>query len=144
VALIDLDTVKPGLLLHDLGDCLRSCCNPDGDDPEDPTAVRFDAKICRDLLAGYLDETGSMLTEAEYDLIYPALRVLAFELGLRFFSDHLAGDRYFRSLRPGHNLDRALVQFRLLAGIEAQEAELRRIVEDLRRSYEDRPPEVTR
>jgi Ser/Thr protein kinase RdoA (MazF antagonist) len=128
VALVDLDTVKPGLLHYDLGDCLRSCGNPVGDDPADLNAVRFDLEIGRELLGGYLTEAGSTLSQADYDLIYPAVRLLAFELGLRFFSDHLAGDLYFKTARPGHNLYRALVQFRLLASIEAQEGEIRAIV----------------
>jgi hypothetical protein len=58
---------------------------------------------------------------------------MAFELGLRFFSDHLAGDRYFKCARAGHNLQRALVQFRLLAAIEAQEQQIPGLIEELRR-----------
>lgn len=125
VALIDLDTVKPGLLHYDLGDCLRSCCNPGGDEPADLAAVRFVPELGRELLDGYLTEAGATLGRADYELIYPAVRLLAFELGLRFFSDHLAGDRYFKTSRPGHNLSRAIVQFRLLASIEAQEETIR-------------------
>lgn len=128
VALVDLDTVKPGLLHYDLGDCLRSCCNPAGDDPADLAKVRFDLGICREVLGGYLAEAGPTLGPVDYALIYPALRLLAFELGLRFFSDHLAGDLYFKTSRPGQNLHRALVQFRLLASIEAQEGAIRAIV----------------
>lgn len=127
-ALVDLDTVKPGLLHYDLGDCLRSCCNPAGDDPESLAAVRFDLDICRELLGGYLGEAGATLTPADFALIYPAVRLLAFELGLRFFSDHLAGDIYFKTTRAGQNLQRALVQFRLLASIEAQEEAIRAMV----------------
>ncbi len=132
VALIDLDTVKPGFLHYDIGDCLRSCCNPAGDDPVNLEDIRFDLEVGRELLAGYLAEAGQTLTDADYDLIYPALRLLAFELGLRFFSDHLIGDPYFRSSRPGHNLQRAQAQFRLLTEIEAQETRIRRVVEELR------------
>jgi Ser/Thr protein kinase RdoA (MazF antagonist) len=128
VALVDLDTVKPGLLHYDLGDCLRSCGNPVGDDPDNLDEVRFDLEVCRELLTGYLAEAGSTLSPADYELIYPAVRLLAFELGLRFFSDHLAGDLYFKTSRPGHNLYRAQVQFRVLASIEAQEGEIRAIV----------------
>lgn len=134
VALVDLDTVKPGLLHYDLGDCLRSCCNPAGDDPEDPVAVRFDLEIGREVLTGYLTEAGATLRDGDYHFIYPALRLLTFELGLRFFSDHLAGDLYFRAARPGHNLQRALGQFRLLAGIEAQEEQILRLIADLQAS----------
>lgn len=128
VALVDLDTVKPGLLHYDLGDCLRSCCNPVGDDPENLAEVCFDLEICRGLLGGYLAEAGATLSPIDYQLIYPAVRLLAFELGLRFFNDHLAGDVYFKITRPGQNLQRALVQFRLLESIEAQELEIRAIV----------------
>lgn len=128
VALVDLDTVKPGLLHYDLADCLRSCCNSAGDDPADLAKVRFDPGVCREVLGGYLAEAGPTLSRADYALIYPALRLLAFELGLRFFSDHLVGDLYFKTSRPGHNLHRALVQFRLLASIEAQEEEILAIV----------------
>lgn len=132
VALIDLDTVKPGLLHYDLGDCLRSCCNPAGDDPASLEEAGFELEVCRGLLGGYLAESGGTLSPVDYELIYPALRLLAFELGLRFFSDHLAGDVYFRTIRPGQNLHRAQVQFRLLAGIEAQEQQIRRLVEESR------------
>jgi Ser/Thr protein kinase RdoA (MazF antagonist) len=128
VALVDLDTVKPGLLHHDLGDWLRSCANPAGDDPARVEEVRFDTGLLRQLLAGYLGEAGCTLKEVDFELLYPALRLLAFELGLRFFSDHLAGDRYFRAARPGHNLHRALVQFRLLEEIEKREAEIGAII----------------
>ncbi|HSH13530.1 MAG TPA: aminoglycoside phosphotransferase family protein [Desulfurivibrionaceae bacterium] len=132
VALVDLDTVKPGLLHYDLGDCLRSCCNPAGDDPEDLAAVRFDLEIGRHLLTGYLAEAGATLSDSDYQFVYPALRLLAFELGLRFFSDHLAGDRYFRVARPGQNLHRALGQFRLLAEIEAQEEQIQSLIAEVR------------
>ena len=131
VALVDLDTVKPGLLHYDLGDCLRSGGNPVGDDPADLGEIHFDLGTCRALLTGYLAEAGETLRAADYDLIYPAVRLLAFELGLRFFSDHLAGDVYFKTLRPGQNLHRALGQFRLLASIEVQESEIRAVVADL-------------
>jgi len=127
-ALVDLDTVKPGLLHYDLGDFLRSCSNPVGDDPVGLHAVHFDLNICGELLGGYLAEAGATLGAADYELIYPAVRLLALELGLRFFSDHLAGDVYFKTERPGQNLHRAMGQFRLLASIEAQEVEIRAIV----------------
>lgn len=118
VSLVDLDTVKPGLLHYDLGDCLRSCCNLAGDAGGSLTGVEFDLGTCRELLGGYLAEMAPLLTEADYEFIYPAVRLLTFELGLRFFTDHLAGDIYFKVDYGGQNLQRALVQFRLLASIE--------------------------
>lgn len=119
VSLIDLDTVGPGLVLSDIGDCLRSCCNPAGEQG-DPSQVEFDLGLCRALLAGYLSEAGGDLWPRERELIGEGARLIAFELGLRFLTDHLAGDRYFKISRPGQNLQRALVQFHLTRSIERQ------------------------
>ena len=125
IALIDLDTVKPGLLHYDLGDCLRSVANPLGEETHDWRAVRFDTELAEALLRGYGSVAGAMLSDDDVELVYDAVRLIAFELGLRFLTDHLAGDVYFRCDAPGHNLRRALVQFQLTASIEAQEAPIR-------------------
>ncbi len=132
VALVDLDTVKPGLIHYDIGDCLRSCCNRAGEETLDLASVHFDLALCRQVLGGYLAAAAGFLTPADYDHLYAAIRLISFELGLRFFSDHLAGDVYFRADHPGHNLQRALVQFRLTESIEAQEEAILALIEDLR------------
>ncbi|MBM4284880.1 MAG: aminoglycoside phosphotransferase [Deltaproteobacteria bacterium] len=124
VGLVDLDTVKPGLLHYDVGDCLRSGCNPLGEETAAWEAVRFDADLCRAVLSGYLPWVRPVLTEHDLDLLYPAVRLIAFELGLRFFTDYLAGNVYFKVKHADHNLARALVQFRLTASIEDQEREI--------------------
>jgi len=134
VSIIDLDTVKPGLVHYDIGDCLRSCCNPAGEETTDLTDVFFDVDLCRVILDGYLDEAAGFFTEADYAYVYDSIRLIAFELGLRFFSDYLAGDHYFKTLYPEHNLQRALVQFRLVSSIEAQESVIRSIVDKERKS----------
>ncbi len=126
ISLIDLDTVAPGLLLHDLGDCLRSCCNRQGEEPGDPAGTRFDADIFSAFLEGYAPVAGCLPGRMDRELLVPAVQVITFELGLRFFTDHLAGDRYFSVDRPGRNLHRALVQFQLLASIRDQENDLHR------------------
>ena len=131
-ALVDLDTVKPGLIHYDIGDCLRSCCNPLGEETADLESVCFDVALCREVLSGYLAAASGFLTAADYDHLYVAMRLISFELGLRFFSDHLAGNVYFRTDRPGHNLQRALVQFRLTESIEAQEALILELIAELR------------
>jgi Ser/Thr protein kinase RdoA (MazF antagonist) len=131
VSIVDLDTVKPGLVHYDIGDCLRSGCNPLGEDAEDWEAVRFDPEIGSAILEGYLTEASAFLTEADYAYLYDCIRLLTFELGLRFFTDHLAGDTYFKVKYPGHNLHRALVQFKLTESIEAHEADIRHIVEKM-------------
>jgi Ser/Thr protein kinase RdoA (MazF antagonist) len=131
VALIDLDTVKPGLVHYDIGDCLRSCCNRLGEETLDIEAVTFDLELAEAILEGYLGVAGSFLSEAELRYIPDAARLISFELGLRFFSDYLCGSSYFKADRPRHNLERALVQFALTASIEAQLPALRQLVERL-------------
>lgn len=132
VALVDLDTVKPGLVHYDLGDCLRSGCNPLGEETRDWEKVRFETDLARALLAGYLISAREFLTEKDYHYLYDAVRLLAFELGLRFFTDYLAGDLYFKTAWRDHNLLRALVQFKLTLSIEAQAEELQAVIKELR------------
>ena len=132
VALVDLDTVKPGLVHYDIGDCLRSGCNPQGEETEHWEAVRFDPDLCRALLQGYLSQARGFLTAADYDHLYDAVRLIAFELGLRFFTDYLEGNVYFKARHREHNLARALVQFRLTESIESQETAIGAIIRDLR------------
>lgn len=128
ISIIDLDTVKPGLVHYDIGDCLRSCCNPAGEETLDLNSITFDADLCRAILEGYLAEAAAFFTAADYAYVYDAIRLITFELGLRFFSDFLAGDRYFKTRYPDHNLQRALVQFRLATCVENNERVIRQIV----------------
>ena len=130
ISLIDLDTVKPGLLHYDIGDCLRSCCNPAGEEA-DLAGITFNLAYCAAILRGYLPEVASFFSVADYHSIYDAVRLIAFELGLRFFSDHLAGDVYFKVRTPGQNLRRAMIQFALCQSIEAQERAIKKIVGEL-------------
>ncbi|MDD2904510.1 MAG: phosphotransferase, partial [Syntrophales bacterium] len=130
VALVDLDTVKPGLVHYDLGDCLRSGCNTLGEEIRDWEKTRFDTDIGRAILGGYLSQAGAFLTPGDYAYLYDAARLLPFELGLRFFTDYLEGDVYFKTRYPEHNLLRALVQFKLTESIEDQEKTLRAIIRE--------------
>lgn len=127
VSLIDLDTVGPGLLHYDLGDCLRSCCNRGGEGG-DPLKVRFDMDTCRAWLEGYCRQMGESLSRHDREYLYEAVLLISFELGLRFFTDHLRGDTYFKVRREGENLQRALVQFALVGCIAKQEAGLRALL----------------
>jgi Ser/Thr protein kinase RdoA (MazF antagonist) len=132
VCMIDLDTVKPGLAHYDIGDCLRSSCNPLGEEVEQWESVRFETDLCRAILSGYLSQARSFLSEADHEYIFDSVRLIAFELGLRFFADHLEGNVYFKARYEGHNLLRALCQFRLAESIESQEAAIRAIIKDFR------------
>ncbi len=131
VSMIDLDTVKPGLVHYDIGDCLRSGCNPLGEETDRLESVCFESDLCQAILLAYLAETREFLTEHDYDYMYDAIRLLAFELGLRFFTDRLAGNVYFKVAHPEHNLTRALVQFKLVESIESQETTIRTIIQDV-------------
>lgn len=131
ISLIDLDTVKPGILLHDLGDALRSCCNSSGELPSAPDRVSFDSILFAAWLKGYFAAAGKMLTEEDRVRIVDAAALIGFELGLRFYTDYLEGDRYFRVRFAQQNLQRALTQFYLVRAIESQAEQLRDIVHDL-------------
>jgi Ser/Thr protein kinase RdoA (MazF antagonist) len=128
VSLIDLDTVKPGLVHYDLGDCLRSACNPLGEETQAWEQVRFAPEWCRAVLTGYFSQARQFFTTADHAYLFDAVRLLPFELGLRFFTDYLAGNVYFKADHRDHNLWRALVQFRLTESIEEQAGTLRAIM----------------
>jgi hypothetical protein len=126
---VDLDTVKPGLVHYDFGDCLRSCCNPAGEETLDLSRVCFDTDLCEAIVRGYMAFARSFLTPADLHYQYDSIRLIAFELGLRFFADYIAGDRYFKIRYDGQNLHRAGVQFKLCESIETRESVIRKILE---------------
>ena len=130
-AMIDLDTVSPGLVQYDFGDAVRSICNPAGEEELNLNRVVFDMDLFEAFSKGYLAYAKSFLTDADRAHLYDAIRLLPFELGLRFFQDYLAGDVYFKVRQPGQNLNRARVQFRLCEAIEARERSIRGILERL-------------
>ena len=132
IAIVDLDTVKPGLVHYDLGDCLRSGCNPLGEETEQWERVRFEPELGEAILQGYLSLARDFFTENDYEYLYDAIRLIAFELGLRFFTDYLEGNVYFKARHRSHNLARALVQFKLTESIESQETVIRAIIQDTR------------
>ncbi len=132
ISIVDLDTVKPGLVHYDIGDCLRSGCNLLGEDAEQWEMVRFDPELCQAILQGYLSLAKDFLTDNDYDYLYDAIRLIAFELGLRYFTDYLEGNVYFKADHEEHNLARALIQFKLTESIESQETTIRAIIQDMR------------
>lgn len=119
LCMLDLDTVKPGIVHFDFGDCVRSAANPAGEDAPNLESVGFDLARYAALSRGYLDETRSFLTPAEAEMLPASVKVIAFELGVRFLADYLCGDTYFRISQPGQNLHRCRVQFRLLECMES-------------------------
>ena len=128
LSLIDLDTVKPGLILHDIADCLRSCCHI-------KESNSFDIERCNAILSNYLPEMHGFLNTWDYAYLYPAIQLMPFELGLRFFSDYLAGNLYFKVNSPEQNLHRALHQFQLCESITQQEGAIRQQIEIFRTAH---------
>jgi len=128
VSLIDLDTVKPGLVHYDIGDCVRSCCH-------DKTSNQFELERCQVILQSYLQEAGDFFSASDYDYLYAAIWLIPFELGLRFFSDYLNGNRYFKVSTPRQNLNRALAQFALCESIEQQKHTLQRFISNLQNKH---------
>ncbi|MEE4378878.1 MAG: aminoglycoside phosphotransferase family protein [Candidatus Competibacteraceae bacterium] len=129
-SMIDLDTVKPGLIHYDIGDCLRSCCNKSGE--SGTGVVEFDLEISYAIIKRYFKETRHFLTESDYEYLYPTMRLIPFELGLRFVTDYLEGNLYFKVNEPEQNLRRAVVQFQLAASVERQERVIKDLVDEAR------------
>jgi len=131
VCVIDLDTVMPGLALYDFGDMVRTTTSPTKEDEQDLGQVRMQFSMFEALARGYLSSAGEFLTPAEKDLLPLAGKLITFEIGLRFLTDYLAGDVYFKVNRAGHNLDRCRTQFQLVESIAAQEAAMNKLVRAL-------------
>lgn len=129
-AIVDLDTVKPGLIHYDFGDCVRSACNPAGEETTQLSQVYFDTDNFRAIVRGYMTYARLFLDDADRHYLFDAIRLIAFELGLRFFTDFLRGGVYFKTRYEGHNLMRARVQFKLTESIEMREVQICRILQD--------------
>jgi Phosphotransferase enzyme family len=129
LAVIDLDTVMPGTLLSDVGDLFRSIASPTDEDERDLACIGVRPPLVAALAAGFLGACGAGLTDAERSHLVFAGLLLTYEQGVRFLTDHLAGDCYYRISRPGQNLDRARAQFRLLESLEAERSALEAMVD---------------
>ena len=130
VCVIDLDTVMPGLSLHDFGDMIRSTTPNRPEDEPDFSKVEVHMPFYDALVEGYLTAARTFLNRTEVDHLAFSGKLITFEIGLRFLTDYLAGDTYFRTDRPGQNLDRCRAQFALVKSIEAQEERMREVVQE--------------
>jgi len=133
VCVIDLDTVMPGLALYDFGDMVRTTTSPAKEDEQDLSRVTMQFPMFEALVRGYLGTAGAFLTHAERKLLAVSGKLITFEIGIRFLTDYLAGDTYFKVHREGHNLDRCRTQFKLVESIERQEEEMNRLVASIAR-----------
>lgn len=131
LCLLDLDTVMPGYLAYDFGDLVRTCLCTADEDVRDRGAVDLRFEWFEPLLRGYMGELSTALTPLERLSLARGPVWIVLELAMRFLTDHLRGDPYFKISRPDHNLDRARVQLALMDKLLACEAELREAVEAL-------------
>jgi len=131
LCIIDLDTVMPGLVHYDFGDAIRTAANSAAEDEKDLSKVEMDINLFRGYAAGYLSEIIHVLNETEKEYLAFAPLVLTFEQAVRFLTDFLDGDKYYKIHHPHHNLQRARAQFQLVLSMESQYEKMRRIVREL-------------
>ncbi len=120
ICVIDLDTVMPGLVHYDFGDLVRTSTSPAAEDETDLSKVYMQFDMFEALLRGYIAGAGDFLNETEKSLLPFSGKLIPLEIGVRFLTDHLEGDVYFRTHRDNHNLDRSRTQFKLVESIEEQ------------------------
>lgn len=129
IAVIDLDTIMPGSMLYDFGDSIRYGANTAAEDEQDLTKVAFSKEYFEAYCRGFLPEVKDMLTDGERENLYFGAILLTYECGMRFLTDYLSGDTYFRIHREGHNLDRCRTQIALTKDMERHEAFMKNTVE---------------
>lgn len=132
VCVIDLDTVMPGLSIHDFGDAIRFGANHCAEDERDLSNVHFDLSLFEAYTRGFLEGTQGSLTPAELDYLPWGAKLMTLECGIRFLTDYLEGDWYFQTQRKGQNLDRCRTQFKLVADMEIQWDAMNAVVDQLR------------
>ena len=120
ICVIDLDTTMPGLSINDFGDSIRFGANHSKEDEKDLGKVNFDIDLFEVYTRGFLEGARGSLTPAELEYLPWGARLMTLECGIRFLTDYLEGDHYFRIHYPEQNLDRTRTQFKLVADMEAQ------------------------
>ena len=120
ICVIDLDTVMPGLSAYDFGDSIRFGANDCAEDEPNQSKVHFSLHLYKVFAEGYLAAAGSAMTEAERRSLPWGAKLMTLECGIRFLTDYLEGDHYFKISRPDQNLDRARTQFTLVQGMERE------------------------
>ncbi len=130
ICVVDLDTVMPGSVLYDFGDVVRTTTCRALEDERDLSRVNMELPMFEALIRGYLAATGGFLCAKERELLPFSGMLITLTLALRFFTDHLQGDTYFKVHREGHNLDRARTQIKLIESMEEQEDAMHRVLEE--------------
>lgn len=133
LCVMDLDTVMPGLVLYDFGDLVRATTISTAEDSLELDKVRMRRSLFEGLVRGYLRGAGSFLSDKEVEYLAFSGKLITLETGIRFLTDHLNGDVYFKTQRPSHNLDRFRVQAKMVESIESQETAMQGTVEACRK-----------
>lgn len=120
ICVIDLDTVMPGLSLYDFGDMVRACTSPAEEDETDLSKVYMRFDMYEALFSGFCETAGAFMTAAERENLANAGKIITLEIGTRFLTDYLNGDKYFKIKRANHNLERCRSQLKLVSSIEEQ------------------------
>ena len=128
ICVIDLDTVMPGSSLYDFGDSIRFGANTAAEDETDLSKVSINLDLYEIYVKGYLEGCKGSLTQREVELLPMGAKMMTFECGMRFLTDYLQGDTYFRIHREHHNLDRCRTQFALVADMEKKWDQMTAIV----------------
>ena len=118
LCVIDLDTVMPGLAVNDYGDSIRFGASTAAEDEQDLEKVSCDMGLFEIYTKGFLEACGERLTDKEIEMLPMGAKIMTLECGMRFLTDYLEGDHYFKIHREGHNLDRCRTQFKLVADME--------------------------
>jgi len=137
VVVIDLDTVMPGLAAHDFGDTIRFAANTAAEDEADLSKVSLDLEMYRAFTEGYLTEMGEWLTPEETESLALGAATITLELAVRFLDDYITGDKYFKTLYPGHNLVRAKCQLALYKDMMRKMDQMQSIVRDINGKNEE-------
>ena len=133
VCVIDLDTVMPGLSINDFGDSIRFGANHSAEDEKDLSKVNFDISLFNVYTRGFLEGAAGALTDAELDYLPWGAKLMTLECGIRFLTDYLEGDHYFRTHREGQNLDRCRTQFKLVSDMEQQWDDMKAVIDQYRK-----------
>lgn len=128
ICVIDLDTVMPGLVHYDFGDMVRTATSTAAEDETDVSKVVVRLDLFEALLRGYLESASGFLTPTEKEMLPFSGKLITLEIGVRFLTDFLQGDTYFKTKHPQHNLDRCRNQFQRVRSIEAQYAQMQKLV----------------
>ena len=132
ICVIDLDTVMPGLSVNDFGDSIRFGASTGAEDEPDLTKISCDLDLFEAYTKGFIEGCAGALTEEELNQLVNGAKMMTLECGIRFLTDYLEGDHYFKVHRDGQNLDRCRTQFKLVADMEHKEMEMQEIVNKYR------------